>query len=100
MPEQATANIVYLPEIECEATAGDAAWEMIVTVQDEADNKQNLSVSKGMVTTSGGKNYLTVGVIQIDHGNRRALIELPREADSGVSRFWAPFNAFRPKGLS
>src|SRR3954470_7114508 len=100
MPEQVTANAVYLPEIECEATERDAAWEMVVTVQDEAEKKQNLSVSKGMVTTSGGKNYLTAGVMQIDHGRRRVLIELPREADSGVSRFWAPFHAFRPRELS
>jgi hypothetical protein len=99
MSEQATLP-TYLPEIECQVEPGDADWEAVVTVQDENGRKQHLSVSKGMVTTSGGKHYLTVGVVQVDHPHRRVLIELPREADSGVNRLWAPFSAFRKGELS
>jgi hypothetical protein len=85
----------YLPEIECQTRAGDAEWELIVTVQDENKRKQNLSVSKGMVAKVGDKHYLTVGIIQVDYQNRRVLVELPSEADSGVTRLWVPFTSFR-----
>jgi hypothetical protein len=96
MSEQATtAGTTYLPEIECQVRAGDADWELVVTVQDEKGRKQNLSVSKGMVSDTDGKHYLTVGVVQVDRPGRRVLVELPREADSGANRLWAPFSAFR-----
>ena len=93
--QQQAISGIYLPEIECEIRSGDADWEVVATVQDSQGRKQNLSVSKGMVASSEGKNYLTVGIVQVDHLQRRALIELPHEADSGVNRLWAPFTAFR-----
>jgi hypothetical protein len=51
-----------------------------------------------MIARAGGKNYLSVGIVQVDHQGRRVLVELPREADSGVNRLWAPFSAFRRGG--
>jgi hypothetical protein len=36
-----------------------------------------------------------VGIVQLDHRNRKALIELPYEADPGVNRLWVPFASFR-----
>ena len=95
MSEQAMLHTTYLPEIECRVRPGDAEWEIVVTVQDEKGRKQNLSVSKGTVTSFDGKDYLTVGIVQVDHAGQRVLIELPREADSGVNRLWAAFAAFR-----
>ena len=99
MQQQAIIN-TYLPEIECAIRSGDADWEVVATVQDVQGRRQNLSVSKGMVASSGGKSYLTVGIVQVDHLQRRALIELPHEADSGVNRLWAPFTAFRKESRS
>jgi hypothetical protein len=90
-----TSMTTYLPEIECQVRDGDADWEVIVTVQDEKDRKQNLSVSKGMVSKAANKHYLSVGIVQVDYKHQRVLIELPREADSGVTRFWAPITSFR-----
>jgi hypothetical protein len=97
MSESSTLT-TYLPEIECEVQPGDADWEVVVAVKDEKDRQQYLSISKGMIARVGGKNYLPVGVVQVDHQGRRVLVELPREADSGVNRLWAPFSSFRRGG--
>jgi hypothetical protein len=97
MSEQPTLT-TYLPEIECEAEPGDADWEVVVGVKDEKGWEQFLSVSKGMVARVDGKNYLPVGIIQVDHPHRRVLVELPHEADNGVNRLWAPFSALRRGG--
>jgi hypothetical protein len=78
--------------------SGCGRREVVVNVKDEKGHNQYLSVSKGMIATVGGKSYLTVGIIQVDHVGRRVLVELPREADSGVNRLWAPFSAFRRGG--
>ncbi len=93
-----TAMTTYLPDVECQVRPGIADWEVIATVQDEKGRKQHVSVSKGIVTRVGDKNYLGVGIIEVDHHARRVLVELPNEADSGVRRLWAPFAAFR-KGV-
>jgi hypothetical protein len=97
MPEQAERTAQYLPEIECEARKGDADWEVVVTVEDEAGKKQSLSVSKGLVTKDGDKTYLAVGVVRADLQGGRVLVELPREADSGVNRLWVPLASFRQR---
>jgi hypothetical protein len=47
-----------------------------------------------MVNTYDEKPYLPVGIIQVDRKARRALIELPTEADSGVNRMWVGFDSF------
>jgi hypothetical protein len=96
MSEQAQAiSATYLPEVECRVRPGDAEWEVIVTARDEKGRKQNLSVSKGLVSHSDGKDYLFVGIVQVDYPGKRVLIELPCEADSGVNRLWVPFTSFR-----
>jgi hypothetical protein len=100
MAEQTkTAYATYLPEIECTTVRpGDFDWEAVVSVKDERGWDQYMSVSKGMVSRVGEKNYLSVGVVQIDYANGRVLVELPVEADSGVRRLWAPYAAFRRGG--
>jgi hypothetical protein len=94
MPEM--IDIVYLPQVECEVTNPNALFETeIVGVPDERDNHQFLRVGKGFVIRDNGKTYLPVGLVELDRKNRRALIELPHEADSGVRRLWVPFERFR-----
>jgi hypothetical protein len=39
--------------------------------------------------------YLPVGVINVDYRNKRVLIELTIEADSGANRMWMPIDSFR-----
>jgi hypothetical protein len=91
-------EITYLPQIECVVTLADGIRDtQVVAVPDEKDNHQYLRVGKGTVVEEGGKTYLPVWVVQLDNRGRRALIELPHEADSGTRRLWVPFSRFRPQ---
>jgi hypothetical protein len=94
MAEQ-TIQATYLPQIECEVEEGIAGWDSVVTVKDVNGRAQTLSVSKGMVNEENGRHYLPIGIVKVDYAQRRVLIELPSEADSGTSRLWAPFGSFR-----
>jgi len=56
--------------------------------------------SKNLAAAAGGKHYLAVGIVQLDYKQKRALIELPHEADSGANRLWVPFSSFRQESES
>jgi hypothetical protein len=89
------AEITYLPEVECSIAPGFREDEWAVSVPDETGRRQNLRVNKNLVAASGGKQYLAVGIVQLDYSRKRALIELPQESDSGANRLWVPFASFR-----
>jgi len=89
-------EITYLPEVECEVQDGLLDTQ-VIGVPDEKGNKQFFRLGKGAVTELEGKIYVPVGIVQLDYRARRALIELPQEADSGVRRIWVPFVRFRPQ---
>ena len=92
MPE-----LTYLPEVECIVTHPDAILNtQIIAVVDDTGNRHSLLVPKGEVTQDGGKTYLPIWVVEFDYKGRRALVELPQEADSGTRRLWVPFVRFRP----
>ena len=91
-------EITYLPEVECTITVENGIQDtQVVSVPDEKNNRQFLRVGKGYVVKEGDKSYLPVGIVQLDYKGKRALIELPQEADSGTRRLWVPFNRFRPQ---
>ena len=79
MPE-----VTYAPEVECLVSPGFLDGEVTVAVPDEKGNRQFLRAAKDFITHEGGRAYLPVGIVQFDHRNRKALIELPHEADSGA----------------
>lgn len=89
------AEVTYLPEVECEVLEGIRESEVTVGVADESGNRQYLTVDGEFVNREGDRAYLPVGIVRVDRANRRVLIELPRESDSGFSRLWVPFSSFR-----
>jgi len=92
------AEITYLPEVECAVAVENGLFDsQVVSVPDEKDDKQFLRVGRGQVTTDGSKTYLPVAVVYLDTKGKRALVELPQEADSGTRRLWVPFARFRPQ---
>jgi hypothetical protein len=94
------AEVTYLPEVECVVTTERGLLDtQIVGVPDENGNRQYLRVPQGYVTRQGDKTYLPIGIVELDRRKRRALVELPVEADSGVRRLWVPFDNFRRKAL-
>src|SRR5271156_1392210 len=91
MPE-----ITYAPEVKCEIfKAKGLLGTQIIGVPDEHGNKQFLRVGEGLVQTHAGETYLPVGIVEVRVREQRALVELPYEADSGVSRIWIKFDNFR-----
>lgn len=89
------AEITYLPEVECVAAPGILANQLAVGVAAEDGRVHYLQVGSGQVARVGPRHYLAVGLIELDYRGKRALIELPTEADSGTNRFWVPFARFR-----
>ena len=89
------AEITYLPEVECEAVPSDLLDTEIVGVSDDSGKRPYLRVPKGFVIKDNGKTYLPIGIVRLDYESKRALIELPSEADSGANRLWVPFSSFR-----
>jgi hypothetical protein len=88
------ADVTYRPEVRCELSEGFRDTEVTVCVRDETGFRQFMQVSRAMVNSYDGKTYLPVGIIEVDRKARRALIELPTEADSGVNRMWMRFDSF------
>jgi hypothetical protein len=93
-------DITYLPQVFCDIVNDHATLNtVIVGVPDEGGNRQFLRVGTGAVETVGGRAYLGVGIVELDRKRRRVLVELPHEADSGVSRMWVPFDNFRKQDV-
>jgi hypothetical protein len=90
--------MTYLPEVECVIeTESGLAGTSVVHVSDAANTKQYLRVARSDVHRAKGKTYIGIGLVQLDYKDRRALVELPMEADSGARRIWVPFSRFRPQ---
>lgn len=90
MPE-----ITYYPEVECGTRPGLIEGEVTVSIADATGNTHFLRVPAEFVHEYGEKTYLPVGIVEIDRGGRKTLVELPHEADSGFNRLWIPFSSFR-----
>ena len=53
---------------------------------DETDGRrQNLRINKNLVASEDGTNW-PLALYELDYKRKRALIELPHEADSGPNR--------------
>jgi hypothetical protein len=90
-----TAERVYYPDVECEATPSDLYNTEVVGVLDERENRHFLRVAQGVVRRCDGKSYLPIGIVDADQRAGRVLIQLPYEADSGANRLWVPLDRFR-----
>jgi hypothetical protein len=91
MPE-----VTYISEVECLVLVPNGIMDtQVVGVPDENDRKHTIRVGRGSLVEHGGKTYLPVGLVRVDRENRKAMVELPQEADSGTTRIWVPFVRFR-----
>lgn len=88
-------EITYLPEVVCDVSEGLTGSDVTVSVRDVDGFEQFVHVLPSMVNSTSGTPYLPVGVIDVDYRNKRVLVELPIEADSGTSRMWIPIDSFR-----
>lgn len=72
----------------CEVSPGLRESEKTVIVKDVFNRRHHLRVEDGYLTTDGDRHYLPIGVVGVDDAKGLALIELPHESDSGISRLW------------
>jgi hypothetical protein len=90
------AETIYLPEVRCDVIPGGILPQGVTARIKGLDGRsQFVQVTQGMINHEGGQDYLPIGIVDIDRRNRRVLIELPVEADSGANRMWIGFDALR-----
>jgi hypothetical protein len=84
---------IYYPEVRVMVTPGGLLPNGVTArIADVNNRPQFVQVTRGMINTRGEIAYLPVGIVEIDRRLRRALIELPTEADSGANRMWVSFD--------
>lgn len=77
-----------MAQVICEVSEGLRKAEATVMVEDVYGAHHFLPVDRHLLSQEGNTSYLPVGIIYIDENKGIALVELPLEADSGVSRLW------------
>jgi hypothetical protein len=77
-----------MAQVVCEVSPGLRDSEKTASVKDVFNRRLHLRVEDGFIATEGGRHYLPIGVVGIDAAKGLALIELPHESDSGISRLW------------
>ena len=85
----------YLPQVRCQISERLTESDQTVCIRDAEGRDQYIHVLSSMVNWMSETPYLPIGLIHVDPRKRRALIQLPIEADSGTNRVWMPFDAFR-----
>jgi len=91
MPE-----VTYISQVECQVVISHGMVDsQVIKVPDEENRGHTLRVAQGSLVEHAGRSYLPVGLVHVDYKGRRALVELPEEADSGTSRVWVPFARLR-----
>jgi hypothetical protein len=90
-------EITYLPQVECVVDIPRSFFDTaVVGVPDVTGNRHYLRVPRNNIVHARHKAYLPIAVIELDYADKKALVELPQEADSGRRRLWVPFDSFRP----
>jgi hypothetical protein len=77
-----------MAQVICEIAPGLRDTEKTASIRDVFNRRLHLRVEDGFVTTEGGRHYLPIGIVGVDEAKGLALIELPHESDSGISRLW------------
>ena len=72
----------------CEVSSGLRESERTAAVKDVFNRWHHLRVEEGFIAAEGGSQYLPIGLVGLDDGKGLALIELPHQSDSGISRLW------------
>ncbi len=72
----------------CDVSDGLRPAEATVAVRDYAGRTEYLPIDRGILARANGKHLLPVRVIYQDDTKKAAFVQLPDEADSGVSRIW------------
>ncbi len=92
---------IYYPEVRCEVREGGILPQGVTAVVEDINRRrQFVQVTQALINRIGDVSYLPIGLVEIDRKSRKALIELPAEADSGVNRMWVGFDSLRSETRS
>jgi hypothetical protein len=86
---------VVMARVICEVSEGLRKSEATVKLVTFDGRPEFLPVDRGLVTTEGDRNYLSVGLVHVSHDKKAALVSLPVEADSGAHRVWVKLDSLR-----
>jgi hypothetical protein len=77
-----------MASVTCDVSSGLRESERTAAVKDVFERRHHLRVEDGYIASEGGRHYLPIGLVGLDDARGLALIELPHESDSGISRLW------------
>ncbi|MFI5460443.1 MAG: hypothetical protein ACHRXM_33925 [Isosphaerales bacterium] len=77
-----------MAQVICEVSSGLRESEKTAAVKEVFNRRHHLRVDEGFIAAEGGRHYLPIGIVGLDDAKGHALIELPHESDSGISRLW------------
>jgi hypothetical protein len=77
-----------MAQVVCEVGPGLRESEKTAVVKDVFNRRHHLRVEEGFLANEQGTYYLPIGIVGVDDAKGLALIELPHESDSGISRLW------------
>ncbi len=81
-------EVTYYPEVRCEVHEVAPPVEWVAEVRDVEGHLHRMTVPDGMTRRHGTAEYLSIGIIELDPTNRRALVEFPVESDQVTNRAW------------
>jgi hypothetical protein len=87
-----------MAQVLCEVSEGLRKSEATAKLLTSDGTPQFLPVDRGLLSEEGGKHYLSVGLIHVNHEKKTALISLPVEADSGAHRLWVRLDHLKDPG--
>ena len=77
-----------MAQVLCDVSEGLRNSEATVRVMTYEGRPEFLPVDRGLLSTEANRDYLSVGLVHINHEKKAALVSLPVEADSGAHRIW------------
>ncbi len=89
-----------MAQVLCEVSDGLRQSEATVKLTTYDGRPEYLPVDRGFVSEDGGKHFLSVGLVHVNHEKKAALVSLPVEADSGAHRVWVTLDQIKqPLGV-
>ncbi len=85
-------EVTYHPEVRCEVQEVVPPADRIAKVTDIDGRLHQIPVPHNLTRRRGTVDYLSIGIVRMDRGQRRALIEFPVETGQGTNRAWVGFD--------
>lgn len=62
--------------------------EALATVLDFNGRRHSIRVEKDFLSTIQDREYLPIGIVQVDPKSKAILVEFPHEPETGINRIW------------